>query len=35
MVMPGQIVYPHTPLALAGTYDEDSNSPYLVLYSPA
>lgn len=26
MVKPGQVVYPHTPLALAGTYDVESNS---------
>lgn len=26
MVKPGQVVYPHTPLALAGTYDLESNS---------
>lgn len=34
MVMPGQIVYPHTPLALAGTYDEESNTQirFLVYY---
>lgn len=26
MVKPGQVVHPHTPLALAGTYDVESNS---------
>lgn len=34
MVMSGQTVYPHTPLALAGTYDEESNTQirFLVYY---